>query len=343
MGWNDGWEQGGSSGGGGGVTQVSSADTSIVVTNPTTTPSLKVATLDVLATNEPPAASVPLNGQKITGLGNGTAATDAAAFGQVSGKVGSVTATDGSIVVGGTATAPTIATGTLDAIAAAHAPVAAVALNAQKITGLGLASASTDAASLANTLNQFGAPAADVGWGSHKITSLLAGVASTDAANVGQLPGVLLASGAGSSVTGTLTETSLALISLTAGQMGANGMVVIEFNVRRNGGGTSAITWQIRFGAAGSGTGGTAMGTALSQSTGNTNGRLYFTFYNSGSASTQRWTVGAYSGPFALGVTNGTAAINTANASEINIDATLGNTGDTAFLDAYTVTLYPHS
>lgn len=69
-------------GGSGTVTNVSSADTSIAVTNPTTTPSLKVATLDVIATNEPPAANWSNNSHKITGLANGSAATDAAAYGQ---------------------------------------------------------------------------------------------------------------------------------------------------------------------------------------------------------------------------------------------------------------------
>lgn len=53
-----------------------------------------------------------------------------------SGTVTSVTATDTSIVVAGTAVAPTVATATLDVIAAVHPPVAAVALNAQKLSGL---------------------------------------------------------------------------------------------------------------------------------------------------------------------------------------------------------------
>lgn len=73
----------GGASGTGSVTNVSSADTSIAVTNPTTTPVLKVATADVLFTNEKPVAAVPFNGQKATGLANGTAASDAAAFGQI--------------------------------------------------------------------------------------------------------------------------------------------------------------------------------------------------------------------------------------------------------------------
>ena len=62
------------------------------------------------------------------------------------GGVASVTAADTSIVIAGTAANPTVATGTLDVIAADHPPVAAVALNAQKITGLANGTVSSDAA-----------------------------------------------------------------------------------------------------------------------------------------------------------------------------------------------------
>lgn len=51
--------------------------------------------------------------------------------------VQSVTAGDDSIVVGGTASAPTIETGTLDEIASLHPPVAAVDFNSQNINNLG--------------------------------------------------------------------------------------------------------------------------------------------------------------------------------------------------------------
>ena len=62
------------------------------------------------------------------------------------GSVNSVTATDASIVVGGTGTDPTVATGTLNAVATTHPPTAAVALNSQKITGLANGSGAQDAA-----------------------------------------------------------------------------------------------------------------------------------------------------------------------------------------------------
>lgn len=74
------------SGGGGGsgtVTSVASGDAALVVTNPTTTPSIQMATMDVLFGLEKPVASVALNAQKITGLANGAAASDALALGQV--------------------------------------------------------------------------------------------------------------------------------------------------------------------------------------------------------------------------------------------------------------------
>lgn len=90
-----------------------------------------------------PAASVSLNSQKITGLANGSAATDAAALGQV---VASVAAADTSVTVGGTATAPTVATGTLDVIAADHPPAANWSNNGKKITSLANGTAASDAA-----------------------------------------------------------------------------------------------------------------------------------------------------------------------------------------------------
>jgi hypothetical protein len=74
--------QGSGGGGTGTVTNVSSADTSIVVSTPTTTPVLQMAAANVLFTNSPPLAAVPFNAQKGTGIANGTAATDIAAYGQ---------------------------------------------------------------------------------------------------------------------------------------------------------------------------------------------------------------------------------------------------------------------
>ena len=71
--------------------------------------------------------------------------------------VGTVTAGDTSIVMGGTATAPTVATGTLDVIATQHAPAANWSNNSKKITSLLSATAATDAPTYAQT-NSFWAP-----------------------------------------------------------------------------------------------------------------------------------------------------------------------------------------
>lgn len=70
-------------GGGGGVASVTAADTSIVVAGTAANPTVATGTLDVIAADHPPAAAVALNAQKITGLANGTLASDAAAFGQI--------------------------------------------------------------------------------------------------------------------------------------------------------------------------------------------------------------------------------------------------------------------
>jgi hypothetical protein len=85
-----------------------------------------------------------MEGQQINGLANGVLATDAAALGQVG--VTSVAAGDTSIVVGGTASAPTIETGTLDVIAADHPPAGNWSNNSKKITSLANGSGAQDAA-----------------------------------------------------------------------------------------------------------------------------------------------------------------------------------------------------
>lgn len=141
---------------------------------------------------------IAMGGSKVTGLPNGTASTDAAAFGQIpvalppngsaggslagtypnpsiasttvtpgaysnasltvgadgrltsassgTAPVASVAAGDGSITVGGTSTAPTIETGTLDVVAADHPPAADWSNNSHKITSLANGSGAQDAA-----------------------------------------------------------------------------------------------------------------------------------------------------------------------------------------------------
>lgn len=70
-------------GGTGTVTSVTSADTSIAVATSTSTPVLTVAALNTIAANHATSGSVAMNSNKITGLANGSASTDALAVGQV--------------------------------------------------------------------------------------------------------------------------------------------------------------------------------------------------------------------------------------------------------------------
>ncbi|MDE2101495.1 MAG: hypothetical protein KGL39_29890, partial [Patescibacteria group bacterium] len=65
------------------VGSVTAGDTSIVVGGTSTAPTIETGTLDVIATDHPPAANWSNNGFKITGLANGSASSDAAAFGQI--------------------------------------------------------------------------------------------------------------------------------------------------------------------------------------------------------------------------------------------------------------------
>ncbi len=157
------------------------------------------------------------------------------------------------------------------------------------------------------------------------------------------LNGVLVGSGAGTTHTGDLTETSLATIAIPAGLIGANGMVEIIFMVERAASETSNIGWKVRFGASGSGTGGTQM-VAQNQSITNIQARMYYSFYNVASASVQHAPTVTPVAPFGFStVAVTTAAINTGNASEVNITAVLGTNGDTAKLMNYYVKVYPHS
>jgi metal-sulfur cluster biosynthetic enzyme len=76
------WGSGGG-GGGGNVDSVTAADTSVVVGGTLSNPTVRTNTLDVIAADHPPAANWSNNSKKITSVANGSASTDAAAFGQI--------------------------------------------------------------------------------------------------------------------------------------------------------------------------------------------------------------------------------------------------------------------
>jgi hypothetical protein len=79
------YPQGGGSGGGSGtVTSVAAGDASVVVAGtPTVAPTIETASLAVIAGLHASAGAITASSQKITNLANGTASSDAAAFGQI--------------------------------------------------------------------------------------------------------------------------------------------------------------------------------------------------------------------------------------------------------------------
>lgn len=67
----------------GGVTSVTAGDASILIGGAGTAPTVETGTLDRIAALHPAAAAVGFNGQKATGLANGSVAADAVAYGQL--------------------------------------------------------------------------------------------------------------------------------------------------------------------------------------------------------------------------------------------------------------------
>ncbi len=66
-----------------GVLGLTAADASAVVAGTAQNPTVRTGSLDVIATQHATAASVPMAGQKFTGLANGSASGDSVAFGQL--------------------------------------------------------------------------------------------------------------------------------------------------------------------------------------------------------------------------------------------------------------------
>lgn len=133
-----------------GIMTLTAADASVVVGGTTAAATVRTGTLDAIATAEPPAAAWSNNSKKITNLANGSAAQDAAAFGQIpTAYVSSLTADDASIVINTSTGAVNLETGTLDQIATAQPPGADWSNNSHKITNLATGTNPNDAVNLA--------------------------------------------------------------------------------------------------------------------------------------------------------------------------------------------------
>ena len=145
-------------GGGGQVNSVTAGDASITIGGTVTDPTVAVAALGVtsgkIASNAVTQAKLAAKAVGAAQMDSGAASANWVPVADGTGGVvyaaspgvNSLTAADASVVVGGTASSPTVRTGTLDTIATQHPPTAAVAVNSQKITGLANGTVSSDAA-----------------------------------------------------------------------------------------------------------------------------------------------------------------------------------------------------
>ena len=172
------------------VNSVTAGDGSIVIGGTTPNPTVETGTLDVIAADHPPAANWSNNSKKITSVANGSAAQDAAAYGQTPAGGATVTIAQGG-------TGQTAQQAAMDALAGATTSgdylrgngshVVMTAIQAADVPTLNQNTTGT-ASNITDTLDQVPAPAANVGLNSHKITGLANGAAAQDAAAFGQIP-----------------------------------------------------------------------------------------------------------------------------------------------------------
>ncbi len=163
-----------------------------------------------------------------------------------------------------------------------------------------------------------------------------AGTARGAAANLGT-PRVIYHSAVAVVLTGSTSETLMATIPIAAGEMGPNGYVEIDalWSCTSNG---NTKTIRERIAASGSGLTGTIIDSGTPTSVAAQ--RRLTLISNRNSASSQvSGSTGAAGGTGSISAPS-TAAINTANASEIGITAQLADAGDTVTLERVTARLY---
>ena len=190
--------------------------------------------------------------------------------------------------------------------------------------------------------NAAGAPS----FGAVSLTTDVSGVLPVANGGTGQSQagqyGVMIARlAASTTVTGTVTETVAFTGSIPASFLTTTSRVVVMLGGKVTTG-VGAISLTIRFGAAGSGLTGTAIFATASLGTSgafNFGGEL--TIINNGSLSAQNsWSI-IRDGSGVLNNVNAPSSINTANASEVNIDFTVPTLNDVVALYDASVIVYP--
>lgn len=150
---------------------------------------------------------------------------------------------------------------------------------------------------------------------------------------------LLKTSGAAATHTGDTTETNLGYINIPGGALGANGCVLVDSIWGTTG---SAGTWVLYVTVATGTSTGSTSGTDIVSGTvtAGTNNRSSVLICNANSASSQ--VAFANAGASFTATTNGlgTAAINTASAWTISLNAKVNNSADTIALKHYHAIVY---
>lgn len=143
------------------------------------------------------------------------------------------------------------------------------------------------------------------------------------------VPRVLAQSGAASAITGTLTETALATITVPAGAMGPNGIIniIVKWLISSSG---NTKTARVRF----SGIAGSTF-TSIAQTT-NTYFKTHTVIANRNSAASQVGDGGNGTGGWAPGTgADTTSTVDTSAATTIVITGQLANTGDSIAISSF--------